>query len=762
MSRTLRAVRAAPARVSCLTIGCAVAVAGATCLAAFPAGGDGRPGTVGAAIGVVAVACLATAAIVVSGVRAQADDIMLATVRGMGRGRIWRWLVAEPLIVIAIATIAGFALGVGTVLILVATGRDAPDAPILMVAAAAGVGLGCASTAAVCCGAVGRPAPSRHGRTPVWLAASECLTLVAAGWLLSRAATAGAREDEQLIALTPQAVALAAVVASRWLARGVGAIGMLMSSRTNNVGRYLAVRRLRRTGVLGATFACVAGAIVIAVFGASVQHAETQWRDEMSLIATGGVTAYESDLSAAATLLATRAADPDGEWLMTVEGSSHDVEADHYRGFADLTRWERVVGDSWRHGDSAIGAAFARDTWKPIELGSGKIRIRADNDLRWARDEHAYLNLSLLRRDGEIVSVGLRIGKGDLVGTVRGCERGCILRKITLGTQADAPIGLRGRIVLEELTVDGEPVAAGWTEGGTQEWRPDLATEAAPGEPLRARPGPAGLELALDANGLPEAVGFVPTADHLVRRVIAVGTTPIPDRVLGLDPAMTPSKVVARVGTVPVLGAHGYLGNLPDVVLDSYEEAPGSRVRVLARDDTPDDVLAALAGNGVATGGPTTADDVAMSLAEENEGRGALAWVVLAVVVSIAGVAVAVHTGSVARAGTRLDAAGLRSAHVPPQTITSAARYEVGIVSVTTIAAGVLVALATWWCTHDALVLAAPTRFDPEVDMSMRGAVAAYVALPALVLSAGGALLARRRDRVAGRPEVLRRGGGQR
>ncbi len=730
------------------------------CVAAFAADGDSRATTIVAFAGVVLASCLGAAAIVVSGLRSQSDDILLATVRGFSRGRMWRWLIAEPLLVVVAATIAGLVVGGIAVSLLVAAGRDRPGDAVVIAAYAVGVGVASALTVAVCCRFAAHPTPVRTGNRSVWLASAELLVLVAAAWMLVQSYAAGRGEDRVLVAGAPLASALAVIVVSRWLIRGLGVVAMRATARTRSVGRYLVVRQLRRTTVLTTTFACVAGAVVMATFGLSVRQAETQWRTDMAQIATGGVTSYESDLSAAATLLATRAADPDGRWLMAIEGSATDVDADDYRGFADLTRWNRVVGASWYGDSSRIGDTFGSDSWDPISVVSGRIRVRVDNQLQWPRGERPYLNLSLLRADGEIVSTGLALSGADsgvVFGKVTGCDDGCVVRNLSFGTKAGAPARVRGKIVLQSMRIDGESVPTRWSDD-EQPWRPDLATGAAKGDPLVVRPTPGGLELRLDTYGLSEPAGLAPASKDLVRRVIAAGDTKIADRVPGLDPAAAPSDTVARVRLLPVIGDHGFLGNLPDVVLDSYEEAPGSRVRVLARDDTPDDVLAELSRHGIATAAPATTADVATALADSDEGRAALAWVVLAIVVAVVAVSVAAHAYAAGRPRTRRDVAGLRSAHVPSAVSRTASRYEVAIVSTVTIGVAFVVGLVTWWCTRDALVLAAPTRFDPAVDVSLRAVLAGSLAAASLLLAVGSVLLVRRRDLSAALPAILRRG----
>jgi len=731
------------------------------CVSAFAAGGDSRATTLVVLVAIGIVACLASAAVVGIDLRGHADDIQLATVRGMSRGRTWRWLVAERLLVVLAAIVAGSVLGAAAVTLLVAAGREGPDDVGPIAASAVGIGLVSVLTVAVCCGLVARSTPVRPERTPAWLTALESLVLLAAAWTLLQAGAAGRGEHRVLVACAPIASALAVIVVSRWLVRGLGAVGTLATARTRSIARYLATRRLRRATALGTAFACVASAAVMVVFGLSTRQAEVQWRTDMANIATGGVIAYESDLSAAATLLATREADPDGRWLMAIEASAPDVDADDYRGFADLTRWNRVVGPAWPDG-AHVGDAFGADTWNPISLRSGKVRVRVDNQLDWPRGERPYVNLSLLGRDGELVSAGLALhnGRDVLTGTVSGCDEGCVLRNMSFGTEAEAPATLSGEIVLQEMSIDGESVTTNWN-GADQTWRPDLATTAAKGEPLSARTTPAGLQLRLDTRGLAEPAGLTPSSQRPARRVVAAGDTRIGERVLGLDPAEAPADVVERARILPLIGQHGYLGNLPDVVLDSFEEAPGSRVRVFARDDTPDDVLTALSDQGIPTGDSTTASDVATALADADEGRAALGWIVLAVVVAVAASAVAAYTYGDARTRFRLDTAGLRSTHVPLDVHRAAARYEIVVVSLATTTAALVVGLVTWWCTRDALVLAAPTRFDPAVAVSTPVAATSAVAVVATLVAAGTALLVRRRDVLTSKPDVLRRGDGR-
>ncbi|UYM05909.1 ABC transporter permease [Solicola gregarius] len=764
MSRTLRAVRAAPTRVLSLGLTCAFVVAGTSCVVAFPAAGDARTATVATLLGIGIAGCLATASIVSGSLREQASDIRLAAVRGYGRGRMWRWLVSEPLLVVTVGSIAGLVVGAAAIRLLVSAGHERPDSSAIVALSAVGAGVVCATTVAVCCRFAGRMAFSDGSvGTPVWRASAECIALVGCAWLLVTAASAGLGESPMIVALAPLAAALAAVIVSGWLSLALGAIGIRVFARTADMGRYLAVRRLRRTSTLALAFAAVAGAVAMAVFGLTVRQADAQWRDDVAAIATGGVDTYDSEHTATATFLATRAADPDGRWLMTIEGSPTDIDPETYNGFADLTRWERVLGTSWHAGSddapTAVARAFREDTWNPVVVGDGTMHATIDGDLRWPSGDRPYLNLSLLRPDGEIVSAGMPIPEhgGDLHGRVRGCSGGCVLRKLQFATQADAPVDLTGRLVVRDLTVGGKPVAGARGPDAGRTWSPDRATAAAAGHPIGVRGTSAGLEVELAAHGLTDAAAVVPSSAHLVRRVVAAGTTRIPDRVGGLDPAVAPSEVVARSEILPLIGTHGYLGNLADIVLDSYDEPAGSRVRVLARSDTPASVLAALGRHGVDTGHPLTPGHVSDELADSGVGRSVLAWCVLAAVVAVVAVSVAIHAASVARPRTRRDDAALRSAHVPMSVAASSARYEVGVLSVTSILSAVAIALVTWWCTRHALVLALPGPFDPAVDVSTRGGVAAVVAVPTLLVTAGAALLVRRRDRVRARPEILRR-----
>ena len=764
MRRTLRAARARPADALCLAVTCAVTVVGATCVVAFPAAGDAHAVMLVALLGIGVAGSLASATIVVGAVRAKSDEIRLATVRGYTRMRMWRWQLAEPLLAAVVGALVGCVLAAGVVWSLEATGRSRVDSLALVAVALLGAMVLCVLTTAACIGfASAKPLAKSASRRPVWIAAAECAAVAACGWLLVSAAATEHGDASVTVALTPLAAALATVVVCGWLARAVGALGISLFRRTTGLGRYLTVRRLRRTSTLSVAFACIAGAVVLAVFGMTARQASAQWRDDVAAISTGGVDVYESPSTATATFLATRAADPDGRWLMAIEAAPTSIDAEKYNGFADLTRWERVVGTSWSGSGAgeAIAHTFRDDTWKPVLIGDGEVQADLDGELHRSGGDRAYLNLSMLRSDGEIVSTGMPIPDrgGYLRGRVRGCSDGCVLRKLEFATDAGAPIDLTGRIVVRKLTVDGDPVVDRWTPDAGRTWSPDLAASAAPRQPVEVRGTAAGLEIRFAAHGLTSAAAVVPSSAHLVRRVVAAGTTRIPDRAIGLDPATAPSKLVARDAYLPLIGSHGYLGNLPDVVLDSYDEPAGSRVRVFARADTPPSVLAALSEHGIDTGQATNADQVSEDLADSEVGRGALAWSVLAAVVAHLSATVAIQSVTLGRRRTRLDDAGLRSSYVSSGALATATRYEVGVLSVLGIGVGVLVALVTWWCTRKALVLAVPGPFEPSVDVSTRPGAVVLIAVSALILSAGGVLLARRRDRFAARPALLRREG---
>lgn len=762
MNRTIRALRADPLRAGCLLAATAAAVAGAGCIVAYGARGPAGGPTAATLSADAAIGVLATAVLVTDALHSRAPEIAVAVVRGMSAVRTWRWLSGESLVVAATGTIAGLLVSVLAWRLLDAAGRGAPERPGLALLAGVGAGGCCLLTALGCC--VRAPAVIRSGaaarRTPVLLAAAEAATVVGAAWLLYQAASAGPGRHAMLASFAPAAAALAALVASGRVSRVVGRVGMLAWSHTRDLSRFLAARRLGRATALAVSLASVTGASAIGLYAGIAQHAESRWRDQVANVRTGGVTAFDSDLPASATFLATRAADPDGRWLMAIVASAPDSDPGEYRGYADLTRWPRVVGGPW---DTATGTdtravrtGFGDDSWQPVTIPRGTVRIAVDNHLRRPGDERAFLNLSLLQRDGDLETVPVPVaGRGSSVlrAHVHACAEACTLRKITIGTGADAPLDVHGSIVLRSITTDGP--GNGWTPGGERRWAPDLAT-ASHGGSLDVRTTAEGLRLRPAATGLKEPVGVVPSRAHLERRVLVAGDTDVGHRVLGLDSSAAPASVVARYPMLPLLGTHGYLGDLPDVLLDSFDAPVGSRVRVLARDDTPHDVLRALDREGVPVGEPRSAGEVAAELGRSDDSRAVLSWSVLAVVAAVAGLAVAVHSESTARPRTRHDSASLRVAHVPPPDVIRTVGYEVALVSIAAAVPSAVLGLATWWCVRRVAVPGDPAPFEPRVDVSVPWLPAVLAVVVTFGLSAGCVLALRRGDTARGRPEILR------
>src|SRR6476469_7385895 len=98
----------------------------------------------------------------------------------------------------------------------------------------------------------------------------------------------------------------------------------------------------RRSDTVFGTRLVIAAAVVTAVT-ASATTAVQAWQDEATRLSLGGPRQFSVDDGALAAYNASRAADPDGRWLMAMVGVPDGSEP-YRRVFADTSRWDAVVG----------------------------------------------------------------------------------------------------------------------------------------------------------------------------------------------------------------------------------------------------------------------------------------------------------------------------------------------------------------------------------------------------------------------------------
>ncbi|HKE70655.1 MAG TPA: FtsX-like permease family protein, partial [Nocardioidaceae bacterium] len=220
-----------------------------------------------------------------------------------------------------------------------------------------------------------------------------------------------------------------------------------------------------------------------------------------------------------------------------------------------------------------------------------------------------------------------------------------------------------------------------------------------------------------------------------------------------------PARTVGTVGTLPLLGNRGVLGDLTTFLDSEPFAAPLGDVVVIARADTPDSVYAALADAGVDPGDRVTIDETRQLLDDDPFAQALrFFWLAAGLVAVIALCAVATVLLS-QRPSRAQESAALRVAGMRRHQLRAALVVEVTAVAAFVAACGWLAAWLSTWATLPALPLGEPGDYEPAPDPVITwssGIVPALVAAIVVGAVAVGLLLP---ITLRSRPASLRGGG---
>jgi putative ABC transport system permease protein len=364
----------------------------------------------------------------------------------------------------------------------------------------------------------------------------------------------------------------------------------------------------------------------------------------------------------------------------------------------DATRLERVAiwPEQWTPG---LSAAEVQDLVAPEALSpslTGRtIRLSATSDIVASDDVYVQLRLESANGDQHSAFLGpFATGTSTRRAVVPDCVESCRLTGLSVGGPAVQPMQMSGQITFSDLTADGTPVTGFAQAGWVDESQPD--EENALGD-VNALDG--ALSVTAESGGDGGAVrlgsGDVPTY-----RPVLVGLqagSGIEQGEGGAELPLASAGVVlvdpvGRVESMPFLGPGGILIDYSMFTRDDKLTDSLTRVYVLARSDTPDDIRRAMLDQGMYRS--TTFEDVRSTL---DQGAYALALslyavvAVLVLVMAVAGLAVSTAVQLPAR---RRDAASLRVVGVRRRTIISSVVWEFFVVlggaTVAGVAAGTL------------------------------------------------------------------------
>jgi len=731
-----------------------------------------RQGT-GAAAGAVLIGVLATVLISTLSARRRRYEFALAKLRGVRGLRLGMMAINEP----AVAVLAGAAVGVlagwgvagvaarawlGSNLETDVPASAVPFALLVVGFALIGVAAGAARTLREPIHLQLRPERPRQASGPAYVARMAVFVGAALGIYQLRRADPS---DPPWWSLSlPVVVGLAAGLIAVWVIRWAAGVATAVSRQRRGDGIYLASRRLLRSGDLLAVVPFVVAAIVLTVVASAAWGAGVQWRDSTALLRTGGPIAIMSDQPPQATLAATRRADPDGDYLMTavsVEGESSGV---YRRLFVDTTRWDRVLAPDLSATSTdvpsnidpgVVESLHVQGQRDPGMVSGSRLAVSVDLDATVDGASTTELAIKLVDAAGRahVATASLALhGRTSRSFLVPYCQQACDLESITIEPVRGYAVYLKGRVTIERLRI-------GDTDLMTKDWRPESPDAA------RFRPTSGGgltsvmvnrpvfLEIADDGSGKVPVVVTAGLDLSDPESVVGQGM------VLGIGGTALPARTAGTVGTLPMIGDSGVLGDLTTFLDSEPFAAPLGDVTVIARADTPDSVYAALADAGIDSGDRATIGE-ARQLLDDDPFAQALRffWLAAGLVAVIALCAVA--TALVSQRPTRAqESAALRVAGLRRRQLRSAVVIEVTAVAAFVAACGWLAAWLSTWATLPALPLGEPGAYEPAPDPVITWSSGIVPALAAAITVAAVAVGLLLPITLRSRPASLRGGG---
>jgi hypothetical protein len=637
----------------------------------------------------------------------RSHDVALARLRGMHGSRLVLF-AAGPLIAISLTGIA-----VGSVIGTWLAARIANGWGIaysvgtreVVVAVAVLLGAWC-TIVLVSAAVIRRPLvdalsvhPRRHPAS--WLTTFLELLVVAAACL----AVYQARRSEQswVAAVAPALVALAAGQLVMWALAWTPRLG-------SRLGLSLASRRLRRDPDPASVVRILVAAAILLAVTLTGGRSAADWRADAGHLRAGGPLVLPFSDGALRAYAAARDADPQGKWLMAAVAID-DLDPARRRVYVDATRWDAVVGDFL--GGTSVGGASRHMATLADQGGPPMMRassLQADVS-SIAEGDTGRIVVNYLSDQGYAQAARVRIDRpGKVTGHLDSCAVGCALLSVELS---------------------GDPFEVSSVRAGDAHVLG--ATTYAGGARSQARTVGSGTN----------AAAMLATQELESASVLD-----------GIDGKTHAVQVIGAVGAVPFVGRSGSLLDLGQVLRGAVGTVAAARSVVVARADTPADVLAQLHKEGA--GKPTTYASVADQLERTPSARADSLALLIAVGVGLVALAHLLAWLGAQLDRRRAEVAGLRAAGIAPRAVRRAYVVEAGLL------AGIVLVTATVAAAATTVPLLEPTRLvggwaqAPELDLAVHPATLAYVVFGVAVPTAVLCALVFTRFGRAARPAALR------
>jgi putative ABC transport system permease protein len=702
-------------------------------------------------------------------------ELALASLRGYRRRQLWFLGMLEPLLLLALATPLGVALGyVGSRLL--ARRWLAPGLPVPFVLASGLAVVGVVLVTGVVAAVVVRDAVNeplsaqiagvrRPGRASRFLVIVRLALLAAAAAALVTAASRSKPKapDATDLAL-PMLLAIAAGLLSGLLVLGLSGLWLRWSAQRRALSSYVASRTVRRRREGTLVILPVTAALTIAVFAVGVSMAASTWRSSAAATEVGAPLSFPTSLPLSRAVGLTHELDPKGRWLMAAGVDfPHADEATSLplpRVVVDTTRLARVASwpAQWTPGMSAADVARALGPRTSVQLRGSRLTMTVDNQVR---GEFPQLGFELAVIDDSGVPRTVDIGPfdpGTSTATARlpTCVTGCRLQTISIGGPSALVEAMHGHATISQLDVDGSPVPRAldkpWHAAPSQ-----VGTRSAvSGTPQL---GNGRLTVRLRAASSSSYAGIspagVPVDVPVLWGRLAKPVRQIPTGASGLFHVQS----VGTAESVPFRGPSGMMIDYTMFTGSASQINSLARNYIWARADTPRSVLDQLAAHGL---GHADTEAAAKHLLDEDAFALALRLylvvTVLVILLALAGLGANLAVQLPAR---RRDAASLRVVGVGRRAVMVGVVEEflvvLGAAALAGVAAG---AVAQYVVVRTVTLGFADTSLTPRVlpsfDLSQAATVSAGVLVVLLAVATAFAVLTVRGARTSSLRENAR------
>jgi hypothetical protein len=427
--------------------------------------------------------------VIADAVEAKGSEIALAKLRGLGPAATLRFGLAEPLLLVALATPLGLLGGWLAVRLLAAT-QLAPGTPVTLtrataVAVAASLAGSLVAAVAASRKTLRRPVLEQWRRTPghqpsrLMLALDIVLAAAAVIGLVLLRHAGGDGSPQPITLLAPALLVFAvALLGIRLLPLALRPL-LPMTRGSGRVGLFLAARQVvrRPAGLrLAALLAVAVGLATFAIAGEGVASQNRELRAQIEVGANALAPVQYEPLHD--PVAATRKADPAGQWAMATASWLPDGGGS-VTGRVLAVDATRLAAVTYAGGSAPVPAEAAKALLPaglpaPLQVQTTRLRVSIEAlELSAGNRPHVLLTLRVPNKPAINARAGtLALGEHQYTAAVQ-CSAGCTLTDITW----DRPVSTFGpltgtvRVSQLEFFADGrwQPLDSGLSSPGA--WR---------------------------------------------------------------------------------------------------------------------------------------------------------------------------------------------------------------------------------------------------------------------------------------------------